>query len=99
MSSVIKVFDKDSDEYKRLELFAKMFNQTSGHIKLSVNKALFDIGQKKQWTTLLANDSTDKITPGRTWQALTLRNQQDILDGDNDLWFETLEMLLHKYNT
>lgn len=56
MSAFISVFDKDSEEYEKLQIAALMLtNRSAKHYKYYVGKTDFDSGQNWEWTTILSN--------------------------------------------
>ena len=94
MSWVIKVFGKDSEEYKALNVAAAVLTAKSPNgYRYYVGETYFDYGQDWKWTTVLCE--------GDSWggyQALNPREQEDILLGDvNDIPKVCDEVLSDKF--
>ena len=71
MFDVISVFSVGTEERERLETFADILSQCSANgVTYAVEDTYFDFGQGWKWTTIIANDS---------WQALSPRLQEMIL--------------------
>lgn len=88
--NTIKVFDRESTEHKRLEVAASLMTLKSpcGY-RYEVGETYFDFGQGWRWTTVLKVGKDG-------WQALSPREQEDIVSGDID---EAVESWLNdKYN-
>lgn len=74
--SAIRIFAKDSQEYKMLEKTAEMLTEKSpnGYV-YKVEETYFDYGQGWKWTTVIAH------TPdGDSYQALSPREQGLIVE-------------------
>ena len=75
MDAFISVFDKDSEEYEKLQIAALMLtNRSAKHYKYYVGQTYFDFGQNWEWTTILSN--------GGNWggfQALYPSEQEKII--------------------
>ena len=71
----IRCFDKESAEYKRLEVLGKMLTEASPHgTEYRVENVYFDFGQDWMWTTLVAYRLRADLRTGElkysSWQAL-----------------------------
>lgn len=88
--SCIRVFEKDSPEYKNLEKLGAKLHEMSAHgTEYKVENVYFDLGQDWVWTTLVAykpytNQRTGKLEYS-SWQALYPRGHEEcVLFGDDD---------------
>lgn len=79
--NVIKIFDADSDEYKRLEQAARLIADRTGLI-CTVENTLFDAGQNWNWTTVLMTEENPLAKNGDWVQILCPADQERILYGD-----------------
>lgn len=79
MSKYIKTFSPESDEYKKLDVAAKLLTVKSPRrYNYRVGETYFDFGQNWVWTTVLCD--------GGDWggyQALNPRNQEAVIEADN----------------
>lgn len=86
MDEIIKIFEKGTHEYERLEDAARMMTEMSpNEWHYSVQDVYFDFGQGWMWTTVICDD--------RGYQALTPKEQISVLYGD--LYEEDLEETLN----
>lgn len=94
---MIKVYEKDSKEYKALEAAAALMNVMSKTvekgIKFTVQDVYFDLGQDWMWTTISA-----KNKDGNTWQVLCPRDHELITDvGNIDAITQAIRQALRGY--
>ena len=79
VSSVIREFERDSEEYQKLERLAMCLTLKSPNgFRYRVGVTYFDYGQNWKWTTVLCDN-------GDAWggyQALNPREQDEILFSD-----------------
>ena len=79
MTSYIKVFTPDSAEFGRLQAAAEQMTKRSPRgYHYYVGDTYFDMGQGRVWTTILSDGGCFG------YQALTPREQEQILTGDMD---------------
>ena len=75
----IKTFDYGTPEYERLRKSAVMLTENSDHGTFyRVENTYFDYGQDWLWTTLIAHTAD-----GHSYQALSPREQENLLTADN----------------
>lgn len=92
--SCIRVFEKNSPEYKNLEKLGAKLHELSAHgTEYRVEETYFDFGQDWVWTTLIACKPYADQRTGElkysTWQALNPREQEEcVLFGDDDAVIE-----------
>ena len=80
MDKVIRIFQKDSAEYRLLEKAAEMMTEKSGKgYRYYVGETYFDFGQGWKWTTVICDDAK-----WGAFQALYPSEQEMVLDGDVD---------------
>lgn len=81
MDAVIRVFEKDSDEYNKLERMATILALMSPNkYEYSVDETYFDFGQDWTWTTI--------ICKGGQWggyQALNPAEQERVIFSDGSI--------------
>lgn len=75
--SLIKVYPKNSMEYKKLELFASMcddkFDEKGIDCFVTIETTYFDFGQDWKYTALITNEATS------SYQSLCPRDYENIL--------------------
>lgn len=89
--STIRVFDKGSEEYNKLEDVCRRLNDESKLVRYEVEDTYFDYGQRWMWTTLIARNPTEEGSVTGAWQALNPRQQGMIFAGKED---EVIQELL-----
>ena len=88
----ISEFDPDSEEYARLEHFAKMLEDESAiGVRYCVKETYFDCGQGWMWTTIIGNDVRSNWGG---WQALNPREQEEVLLADSE---DELNLIIDRY--
>lgn len=94
MTEAVKVFLKDSPEYKRLQRVAAMFTRASPNRRMYfVGKTCYDLRQGWQWTTILCEGSFG------AYQVLTPTEQSRILNAvaEDEIWDVIQEVLNDRY--
>ena len=81
--SYIKVFEPDTNEYKKLNIACDELNKIAnekynGAFNFTVEQTYFDYGQDWKWTTIMAHNPNKEGIFG-SWQALTPRDQEILL--------------------
>ena len=83
MNNYIRMYNKETEEYKRLQRAATMLTKASPtHRMYYVGNTYFDLRQSWSWTTILAENGWGG------YQALSPANQEEILTAKNDLELE-----------
>lgn len=94
MNKAVKVFLKDSKEYKRLQRAAQMFTRASplGRMYFVGNTA-YDPCRSWEWTTILCEASLG------AYQVLTPTEQERILNAktEDEIWDVIHEVLADRY--
>ena len=68
MESVFKVYEFDTEEFKKLEKFAEILEKASPTgCAYVVDNTYMDLGQNREWTTIIVYDRSYQ----RSWQALS----------------------------
>lgn len=76
----LKVFAKDSKEYRRLKQVVTLLNAISKKLRFTIETVYYDFGANWKYTTIIANDPT--ITGILSnWQALSSQQQRKIIMG------------------
>lgn len=84
MQEYIKQFVMGSPEREQLHRAAKMLNEKSpNRWEYFVGETWFDYGQRWAWTTILCEEIN-----GTVYQALSPRNQAEIITAQNDAELE-----------
>ena len=80
--NTIKVFEKGSKEYKKLELAAAMLELLSDNdTKYVVDETYFDFGQNWKWTTIsIPERNVQVLYPPEQEQIVTAASIKDIVD-------------------
>lgn len=79
MTECIKVFGKDTAEYKLLEAAAAMLTEQSPNkYRYYVGETYFDFGQGWKWTTIICDNNSE----WGGYQALNPREQEEVLNGN-----------------
>lgn len=94
----IKVYDKDTSEYKKLSIACDELNRIAnekynGVFYFTIEETYFDYGQDWKWTTIIAHN-TQETGIMASWQALTPRDQEDIIT-DNYMQ-EVIDKVINK---
>lgn len=94
----IKVYDKGTNEYNKLNIACDELNKIAnekykGAFYFTIEETYFDYGQDWKWTTIIAHN-TRKSGIMASWQALTPRDQEDILT-DNYMQ-EVIDKVINK---
>lgn len=75
----IRTYAPDSEAVLKLKLACyELMNRNEHGTKFSVQDTYFDFGQRWMWTTIIA-----KRKNGDTWQILSPRQHEDILNSDD----------------
>ena len=93
MAEAITIFKESSAEHKRLEAAAKLISAETGKFT-DVQDILYDAGQDWAWTTIVI-ESGLKAWP--TCQALNPAQQEKIVYGNLQVWFETVNEVIESY--
>ena len=83
----IKVFEEGSKEYNRLSA-AKNLIESETKVSCIINEVYFDYSQDWLCTTLLAESEIGY------YQALTPKQQEKIVYGEIDEWFNTIKEII-----
>ena len=95
MNEAITIFTEKSREYKRLLAAAALIESETGK-SCKIDNTLFDAGQNWAWTTILIESGMASFP---YVQALTPRQQTDIVFGKIDLWLKTTQEIIAKHAT
>lgn len=99
-SEYIAIFDKNSEQYQKLQAFADLLNDQGTAIEYEVETTWFDFHQNWKWTTIIAHD-TEKPASSilASWQMLTPTDQKTILENnpDSDAVKKLAEKIIENY--
>ena len=83
-SEVLRIYKPGSPEYKALENFANELNNDERFMaNYYVGETYFDYGQNWKITTILAKTPNGSSINSTGYQALTPRNQENVINGNN----------------
>lgn len=94
MNKAVKVFLKDSKEYKRLQRVAQMFTRASPLRRMYfVGNTTYDLCRSWEWTTILCEGGLG------AYQVLTPTEQERILNAktEDEIWDVIHEVLADRY--
>lgn len=83
MTEIIKIYDKTSKEFQRLQTACDKLNTVSSDRHYEVKDVYFDYGQNWKWTTIIAYYKPVTVV-SRSYQALSPRQHRELLLGNMD---------------